>query len=78
MKYEVIRKSWSKRRKLDQQKEIENIDFEEFKKEHNHFCKMKVYFSDGTKESLLARVIFNEIKQHWIVDGLSVAVRLQD
>ena len=76
MKYEVIPKSWSKRRKVDQPKEIEYIKFVDFKKEHNHFCKMEIRYSDGSDQTLISRVIFNEIKNHWIVDGMHVAVRL--
>lgn len=76
MKYEIIEKSWSKRRKVDQPKEVEDIKFIDFKKEHNHFCKMEVRYSDGSEESLISRVIFNEIKNHWTVDGMKVAVKL--
>lgn len=76
MKYEIISKSWSKRRKLDTSLEIIDIQFEDFKQEHNHFCRMLVVYSDGTKANLLSRVVFNEIKSHWIVDGMSVSVRL--
>lgn len=78
MKYEIIKKSWSKRRSLDQELSIINIQFDNFIKEHNHFCKMSVSYSNGKKETLIARVIYNEIKQHWIVDGMNVAVRLID
>ncbi|WP_196139586.1 hypothetical protein [Aliikangiella sp. G2MR2-5] len=78
MKYEVIKKSWSKRRKVDQSLEIKSISFQDFLKQHNHFCRMIVTYSDGKVDSLLSRVVFNEIKQHWIVDGMSVAVRLKD
>lgn len=76
MKYEVIEKSWSKRRKPDQAKEIRDIKFIDFKKEHNHFCKMIVMYSDGSEKILISRVIFNEIKKHWTIDGMHVAVRL--
>ena len=78
MKYEIITKSWSKRRKLDSQKSILKIEFLDFIKQHNHFCKMNVHYSDGTEESLISRVVYNEIKQHWSVDGMKVAVRLSE
>ena len=78
MKYEIIEKSWSKRRKVDQPKEIKEIKFIDFKKEQNHFCKMEVHYCDGSEQSLISRVIFNEIKNHWIVDGMHVAVKLLD
>ena len=57
-------------------KEIEDIKFIDFKKEHNHFCKMAIRYSDGSEQTLISRVIFNEIKNHWVVDGMHVAVRL--
>ena len=78
MKYQIIQKSWSKRRKLDQNKEVEEIKFIDFKKEHNHFCKMEVSYSDGSEQTLISRVVYNEIKKHWTVDGMHVAVRLLD
>lgn len=76
MKYEIIKKSWSKRRKLDEVNEIETIEFEEFEKQHNHFCKMVVTYTNGSKEKLVSRVVYSDVNQHWIVDGMSVAVRL--
>jgi len=78
MKYEIINKSWSKRRKLDVEKEIVNIEFVDFLREHNHFCRMLVSYKDGTEDNLLSRVVFNDIKQHWTIDGMKVAVRLTD
>jgi len=76
MKYQIIEKSWSKRRKIDQPKVVKDITFIDFKKEHNHFCKMLVRYANGSEDMLISRVIFNEIKKHWIVDGMHVAVRL--
>lgn len=76
MKYEVINKSWSKRRKLDTPKIISHIEFSDFQKQHNHFCRMYLHYQDGSEESLLSRVVFNEVKQYWIVDGMQVAVRI--
>ncbi len=76
MKYEIIQKSWSKRRKVDQSKEIDDIKFIDFKKEHNHFCKMEIRYSDGSEQTLISRVVYNEIKNHWTADGMHVAVRI--
>jgi hypothetical protein len=76
MKYEIINKSWSKRRKLDVEKAISNIEFIDFLKQHNHFCRMLVSYTDGSADNLLSRVVFNDIKQHWTIDGMKVAVRL--
>jgi len=76
MKYELIEKSWSKRRKLDEKSQVSHIEFIDFKKEHNHFCKLQVTYEDGSSQSYVSRVIYNEIKQQWIVDGMHIAVRL--
>ena len=78
MKYEIITKSWSKRRKLDhRKKKISNIQFLDFIKQHNHFCKMQITYSDGSDENTFCpELSFNEVKQHWTVDGMKIAVRL--
>ncbi len=78
MKYEIVKKSWSKRRKLDTEKEISNIKFLNFIKQHNHLCKMHVTYTDQSEETLMSRVIFNEVNQNWAIDGMQVAVRLND
>jgi hypothetical protein len=78
MKYEIINKSWSKRRKLDVEKAITNVEFEDLLKQHNHFCRMLVTYADGSEENLLSRVVFNDINKYWTVDGMKVAVRLID
>ncbi len=78
MNYEVIRLSWSKRRKIDPPREINHIEVINFQKKPNHFCQLKVEFKDGNTETYLSRVTFNEIKSQWIVDGMHVAIRIID
>ena len=78
MKYKIIPKSWSKRRKLDTPREVKTIEFIDFIKQHNHFCKMVVGYQDGSEETLISRVVHNEIKDHWTIDGMSVCVQLLD
>ena len=78
MEYEIIEKSWSKRRKLDTPQIITHIEFINFEKTHNHFCKMRVVYEDNSEELLTSRVIYNQIKQHWSIDGMKVAVRLKE
>jgi len=63
---------------MDTPKDISQITFLDFAKTHNHFCKMVITYCDSSEETLISRVIFNEVKQHWLVDGMSVAVRLID
>ena len=78
MKYTIIEKSWSKRRKLDHSPTITNIEFIDFEKQHNHICKMRVFYEDQSVQTLISRVIYNPIKDHWSVDGMQVAVRLSN
>ncbi|MET1255214.1 hypothetical protein [Aliikangiella maris] len=76
MDYEIMTKSWSKRRVQDKTEKIKSVFLADFLKQHDHFCYMHVEYENGNSEKLIARVIFNEIKQHWIVDGMKVAIRL--
>ncbi len=78
MKYEIIKKSWSKRRKLDNENEINTIQLINFVKQHNHFCQMQVNYSNGEEAMLVSRVVYNDIKKHWTVDGMKVVVRIID
>ncbi len=76
MNYEIIKKSWSKRRKPDQVIEIKSIELDNFVKQHNSFCQMRVIFDNEVKQSFSSRVIYNELTKRWIVDGMHVAIRL--
>ena len=78
MEYKVINTSWSKRRKMEPPKPILDIQIIDFIKQHNHFCRLNVTYADGTVESLLSRVIYNPLKDHWTIDGLKVAIQLVD
>jgi hypothetical protein len=78
MKYQIMTKSWSKRRPIDTSDKVQTIEFIDFKKQHDHFCKMLIQYKNGTQETLISRVVFNQIKNHWTVDGMKVAVRLID
>lgn len=77
MKYSVIQPSWAKRRKCDPLPQVLSVELIEFKKIHNHFCKMRVVYCNLSEESLIARVIYDPVKQDWLVDGMKVAIRLE-
>lgn len=74
--FEVIQKSWSKRRIHTKTPVPVDVRLEDYKKEHNHFCKMHVVYADGEKATYIARVIYSELNDNWIVDGMHVAVRI--
>ncbi|WP_206484119.1 hypothetical protein [Thalassotalea sp. G2M2-11] len=54
------------------------VDIPDYQAIHNHFCTMNVEFSDGSLKSLIARVIYNKLTKEWTVDGMEVAVRVED
>jgi len=72
----VIEKSWSKRRTLEESKKVKSVSIPDYKQEVNHFCNMHVVYEDGTTATYLSRVIRNDIKDEWIVDGMHVAVKM--
>lgn len=78
MKYELIEKDWYKRRvpNVKSAPRIIDISINDFEKTHNHMCKMLVEYDDGTTDSLVARVIQNQVTKKWTVDGMKVAVRV--
>tara|TARA_Y100001960_G_scaffold194919_1_gene204067 strand:- start:26448 stop:26756 length:309 start_codon:yes stop_codon:yes gene_type:complete len=82
MHYEIMQLSWSKRRPLDKEKKVLNLQVENFKKEINHFCTMIVEFEDETV-TLKGRVTYNDIKHYWTICGINgggntLAIKLKD
>lgn len=78
MKYELIEKDWYKRRVPSKQTpaKIINVDVPDYEQKHNHMCSMVVEYDNGNIESLVARVIQNQITKEWTVDGMKVAIRI--
>lgn len=74
MKIEIIERSWFKRRLPKPEPKATSVELIDYRQEDNHFCTMIVSFDDGTTKSLIGRVIQNKIKGHWTVDGMEVAV----
>ncbi|MCO7223460.1 hypothetical protein [Pleionea sp. CnH1-48] len=75
-RFEVLPKDWFKRRKPVKSPNIIKVEVDDFKKQPNHFCRIRVYYDDDSEKSLIGRVLYNSIKEHWTVDGMEVAVRL--
>lgn len=78
MKYELIKKDWYKRRVPSKQAPatVINVEVPDYEKKHNHMCSMVVEYDNGHIESLVARVIQNQITKEWTVDGMKVAIRI--
>jgi hypothetical protein len=73
-KFEIIEKSWFKRRTPRPEPKPVSVEIPDYKQERNHFCDMHVTYDDGSTKTLLSRVVQNHIKKHWIVDGMEVSV----
>lgn len=76
-RYEIIHKDWQKRRIADKVSVLPvSVEIDNMQLVHNHFCKMKVTYSDSSVKELISRVLYNSIKKSWAVDGMEVAVRV--
>lgn len=77
--FEIIKKDWYKRRAPDTKKLTPiSADIPSYRATPNYMCDMIVTYSDGSKKTLLARVIQNQITKIWTVDGMEVAVKVID
>ena len=72
--FEIIPKSWSKRRKPTAEAKPVSVAIPDFELIHQHFCNMQVTFEDGSQQTFLSRVLQNKITGAWTVDGMHVAV----
>jgi hypothetical protein len=77
--FEIIEKDWYKRRAPDTKMLTPiSADIPYYRATPNHMCDMIVTYSDGSKKTLLARVIQNNITKAWTVDGMEIAVKVID
>lgn len=76
LQLEIIEKDWYKRRAPTAHAKAIAVELIDFKPVANHLCDMKVTFDDGSEKILRSRVIFNNLRQQWTVDGAEVAVRV--
>lgn len=72
MKFVVRNTSWYKRRiPTPEPKAIKGV-VPNFKLEENYFCDMHVLYDNGEVKRYLSRVVRNDIKGTWVVDGMHV------
>ena len=78
LKYKILEKDWCKRRVDKPKPEIDRVEVPDFKKEHDHFCDMFVFYKNGDEKKYRSRVIYNELKKHWAIDGMHVSIIVLD
>ena len=79
VQFTIIDRQWYKRRQPSaQQVQPVSVVIPDYQAIHNHFCTMVVSYSDGSEKSLIARVIYNQLNEQWTVDGMEVAVLVED
>ena len=77
MKFEIIERSWFKRRSPTPNQPIPiSVTVTDYKQEHDHLCKMHVTFDDDSKKDFISRVVYNELNDYWTIDGMHVAVKV--
>lgn len=74
--FEIIPKSWAKRRKLDAQIKPVSINIPDFQLKEQHFCNMEVTYEDGSVKRYYSRVLRHHKTGQWTVDGMHVAVKV--
>lgn len=74
--FEIIEKSWAKRRRFTQLPKPSTVSIPDFKLKENSYCNMLVEYDDGSVKELFSRVIRNHITHQWTVDGMHVAVKV--
>lgn len=74
--FEIIHKSWTKRRKDKKEPIPLSVEIPDFELAEQHFCNMQVSFDDGSQQTFFARVLRNHITKQWTVDGMHVAVKV--
>ena len=77
--FKIIHKDWYKRRTLTG-REVKpvHVAIPDYQQVHNHICNMIVSYDDNSIKTLIARVLFNELNQTWTVDGMEVAVTVEE
>lgn len=74
--FEIIAKSWAKRRRFTQLPKPVHVQIPDFKLKENFYCNMIVQYDDGNEKEYFSRVIRNHITGQWTVDGMHVAVKV--
>ena len=74
--FEIIPKSWNKRRKPTKQPSVLSVTIPDFELKEQHFCNMHVRYEDNSEKTYFSRVIRNQLTGQWTVDGMHVAVKV--
>ncbi|MCP3428858.1 gamma-glutamylcyclotransferase family protein [Opacimonas viscosa] len=74
--FEIIAKSWAKRRRFTQLPKPVHVQIPDFKLKENFYCNMIVQYDDGNEKEYFSRVLRNHITGQWTVDGMHVAVKV--
>lgn len=53
-----------------------NVAIPDYQQINNHICNMIVSYNDGSVKPLIARVLYNQLTEKWIVDGMAVVVNV--
>lgn len=75
-RFEIIPKSWEKRRKPTKQPQPVSVEIPDFVLKEQHFCNMRVIFDDYSERTFYSRVLCNHLTKQWTVDGMHVAVKV--
>lgn len=75
-KFEIIQKSWSKRRTPTKEPIPTKVDIPDLVLKEQHFCNMHVTYDDYSERTFYSRVILNPLTKQWTVDGMHVAVKV--
>jgi len=55
-----------------------SVSIPDYQEVHNHICTMDVTYNDRSIKSLIARVIYNNLTNDWIVDAKALVVNVID
>jgi radical SAM superfamily enzyme with C-terminal helix-hairpin-helix motif len=76
-KFHIIGRDSTKNQGSNKQKIYPiQVSIPDYKQTHDYICNMIVNYSDHSVKSLIGRVLYNELKQKWIVDGMAVTVNV--
>ncbi|WP_126753695.1 hypothetical protein [Pseudidiomarina insulisalsae] len=71
MPFVIQQLNWHKRRKPGAEPQPIHVEIDNFKKEKNHFCAVRVLFDNGEEAVLQGRVTQNPVTGEWAVNGIN-------
>jgi hypothetical protein len=70
-KFKINNLNWQKRRSPTKEPKPISIEVPDFKKELNFKCNVITQYDDGIERVLFGRVLYNEIKKEWSINGIA-------